>query len=489
MTKIKWTTTKRYQPYTQWPQARLDEIKTRIKQSQWRLGYHIQPTTGLLNDPNGFSYFNGQWHLFYQSFPYGAVHGLKSWVHLVADDLVHWQNLGTALTADSPLDAQGVYSGSAIPVDDQLFLMYTGNVRDQDWVRHPRQNGAWMTADNRIEKLSQLLINEPAPRITEHFRDPQILKHAGMYYALLGAQYDDQTGHVVVYRAPVVTGPWTYQDELTFSTEKLGYMVECPNLVFIDERPVLIFCPQGVAGSVLATDNVYPNAYVIGERFDWDHLAFVNPSPLQNLDDGFDVYATQAFNAPDGRALAVSWIGLPDTTYPSDVEDWANCLSVVKELTLVDGQLRQRPVVENQQLRQASLTMATMTQALPRQSELQVTVPANQQGKLSILTNLDQQTGLVINIDTVHGKMVVDRALAGRPVATDYGTTRAVAIEPGQPLTGQLLLDNSVFELYLNDGQQVLTGRIFPPSQHWALNLDQLTADVQGWRLDTLNKD
>ena len=38
----------------------------------------------------------------------------------------------------------------------------------------------------------------------------------------------------------------------------------------------------------------------------------VDVSPLQNLDYGFEAYATQAFNAPDGRALAVSWLGLPD---------------------------------------------------------------------------------------------------------------------------------------------------------------------------------
>ena len=44
----------------------------------------------------------------------------------------------------------------------------------------------------------------------------------------------------------------------------------------------------------------------------------VDVSQLQNMDYGFEAYATQAFNAPDGRALAVSWLGLPDVSYPSD---------------------------------------------------------------------------------------------------------------------------------------------------------------------------
>lgn len=64
-------------------------------------------------------------------------------------------------------------------------------------------------------------------------------------------------------------------------------------------------------------------------------------TPLQekpaNLDDGFDVYATQAFNAPDGNAYAISWVGLPDCTYPTDKENWANCYSQVKRLEIKDG--------------------------------------------------------------------------------------------------------------------------------------------------------
>jgi beta-fructofuranosidase len=34
---------------------------------------------GLLNDPNGFVWYNGRYYLFYQWFPFGAVHGMKHW--------------------------------------------------------------------------------------------------------------------------------------------------------------------------------------------------------------------------------------------------------------------------------------------------------------------------------------------------------------------------------------------------------------------------
>lgn len=54
---------------------------------------------------NGFSY---------QNFPFGAAHGLKSWVQLESDDLVHFKETGLKVLPDTPLDSHGAYSGSAM---------------------------------------------------------------------------------------------------------------------------------------------------------------------------------------------------------------------------------------------------------------------------------------------------------------------------------------------------------------------------------------
>ncbi|MGZ7246647.1 sucrose-6-phosphate hydrolase, partial [Streptococcus pyogenes] len=50
------------------------------------------------------------------------------------------------------------------------------------------------------------------------------------------------------------------------------------------------------------------------------------------------------FNAPDGRSLIVSWIGLPDVEYPTDAFDYQGAMSLVKELSIKDGKLYQYPV-------------------------------------------------------------------------------------------------------------------------------------------------
>lgn len=50
-----------------------------------------------MNDPNGFCYAAGKYHLFFQFYPYSAAWGPMHWGHLVSDDLIKWEWVKTAL--------------------------------------------------------------------------------------------------------------------------------------------------------------------------------------------------------------------------------------------------------------------------------------------------------------------------------------------------------------------------------------------------------
>ena len=77
--------------------------------------FHISPLVGWMNDPNGFSYYNGKYHLFYQYNPYKATWAPMHWGHAVSDDLLTWEYLPCALAPDAPYDdLNGCFSGSAI---------------------------------------------------------------------------------------------------------------------------------------------------------------------------------------------------------------------------------------------------------------------------------------------------------------------------------------------------------------------------------------
>ncbi|MFT8871586.1 MAG: sucrose-6-phosphate hydrolase [Sporolactobacillus sp.] len=464
---MEWTREMRYRPLEQWSEAEKSTLINQVNASPWRLGYHIQPKTGLLNDPNGFCFFNTCWHLFYQHYPMGPVHGLKCWHHLVSKDLVHWTDEGEALKPDSALDSHGCYSGSALSFDDRLFIMYTGNVRTRDWQRRAYQLGAWMDTENHIEKINRPLISSLTERCTEHFRDPQIIRHGKDYLALIGAQTPEQQGRIYLYRSTDLN-EWTFVGPLALGKDSLGYMIECPNLVFIDNRPVLIFCPQGLSHKQLDYQNIYPNTYLVGDDFDAARPAWIGNETLANIDEGFDFYAAQAIHAPDGRALLVGWIGLPDIAYPTDAYGWAHCLSLVRELTLKDGHLYQNPARETTKLRQElrsgkgtlRSSRATLIAQAGRQYELDIHMAGKQ--SVHLLLASDGKRSLDVNIDFQLGTLTLERSHAGTPFAENYGTQRTISLKAGAPVDLQIFIDESVAEIYINGGCAVMTARFFP---------------------------
>ena len=486
-----WTRQLRYQAYEAWPHDYQTILKEQIARSPWRLDYHIQPPTGLLNDPNGFSFFNGKWHLFYQTYPMGAVHGLKSWYHLTSENLVDWHEEGLKLLPSTPFDSHGVYSGSALPVNDKLFLAYTGNVRDENWTRTSYQLGAWMQPDGEIVKLTNPLISEPPFGYTQEFRDPQVIFFKNEYLLLIGAQNQNEQGEILVYRSPDLD-TWSYAGPLQFTQQSMGFMIECPNLVFIAGKPLLLFCPQGLVHSSLDYQNIYPNTYVIGEAYDIETNQLTRPSDLKNLDEGFDLYATQAFNAPDGRALAISWIGLPEINYPTDSFGWAHCLSIVKELTIEHGILHQRPVKEMKQLRIDSpifLNQSTSKiDAGQNRYELNLDFKENQTGEIYLCSDSTQNNGFILSFDRSHGKMKIDRSLSGEVFAEDFGVTREFTITQ-EPLSLQIFVDTSVVEIFVNDGKQTASARIFPSSEQTTLWIECDEAFSGSlWKLRKMNE-
>ncbi len=52
--------------------------------------FHLSPRIGWMNDPNGFSLYQGKVHLFYQYHPYATKWGPMHWGHAVSTDLLHW---------------------------------------------------------------------------------------------------------------------------------------------------------------------------------------------------------------------------------------------------------------------------------------------------------------------------------------------------------------------------------------------------------------
>ena len=98
----------------------------------WAQTYHLMPPVGWLNDPNGLYQKDGVFHAYFQYAPFDVEGGVKMWGHSTSSDLVSWTYEGCALYPDEPFDCHGVYSGSALVLDDHVSVFYTGNVKLPD---------------------------------------------------------------------------------------------------------------------------------------------------------------------------------------------------------------------------------------------------------------------------------------------------------------------------------------------------------------------
>ena len=86
---------------------------------------HLKAPGNWINDPNGFIFYKGQYHLFYQHFPFAPRWGTMHWGHATSPDLVHWQHQGVALFPTKDYDQNGVFSGSALEVEGRMQLYYS----------------------------------------------------------------------------------------------------------------------------------------------------------------------------------------------------------------------------------------------------------------------------------------------------------------------------------------------------------------------------
>ncbi|MCI2804303.1 sucrose-6-phosphate hydrolase [Staphylococcus pettenkoferi] len=464
-----WTREERYQPMEAVSPVTLEAMKEQVAESPYRQTFHIQPETGLLNDPNGLIYYDGEYYISHQWFPLGAVHGLKYWFNYRSRDLVHFEPHGVILKPDTEYDSHGVYSGSAFEYQGRLYYMYTGNHRDEDWTRTSSQLIAKMEDDGTLTKFPKPVIAGSPEGYTQHFRDPKVFQRGDTYYAIIGAQTEDEAGRLLLYKSTDIV-KWEFHGEVHTRLDAFGYMWECPDYFELDGHDFVMFCPQGIESDGERYRNIYQSGYLIGQ-FDIEQLEF-NHGDFLELDHGFDFYAPQTFTSEDGERVLIGWMGLPDTAYPTDEDEWAHCLTVPRTLHIEDGKLKQRPIVNLQKLRTNEETALGYANKFNRklqpyegkQYELIIDILENEATELYFELRASKTQSTLITYNTRTQQLTLDRSESGPLPEPVDGTTRSTVLDtPLKQL--QIFVDTSSIEIFCNDGERVLTSRIFPDSE------------------------
>lgn len=413
--------------------------------------YHLAPETGLFNDPNGLIFDGKNYHIFAQWFPYGALHGMKHWQHFMTKDFQTFEK-GELLIPDELFESHGCYSGGAILWQGKIVAFYTGNTRrPSDNARVPHQNIAiFDTSGKLLEK--RCIIDQAPAGYTEHVRDPKpYITAEGKIRFVLGAQRENLTGTALIYEMNDLNDTPRLVAELDvngFDNSNV-FMWECPDLFRLGGKDLFVWSPQGKLRDSHQFQNNYHATYAVGQL----NSNSFNAEHIEELDYGFDFYAPQTVENSD--RIMFGWVGLPDLTYPTDKYQWHSMLTMPRKLSLKNGKVVQQPIVHLGEPQAVEISENVAIDDLDT-AYLQISVE-NQPLVLDFFSN---EQGQKLTIRFENGVFSLDRSQSEQmELMEKFGTVRHCKIEKLETL--EIFFDRSVVEIFLNEGEKVLTSRFF----------------------------
>ena len=413
---------------------------------------HLKAPDNWVNDPNGFIYYKGYYHLFYQYFPYGPRWGTMHWGHAVSRDLVSWEHRDLALYPTMREDQNGCFSGSAVEEDGKLYLIYTG-VRYE--VVNPEDPHTCL--DDQFESAQLMISSEDGfhfdnengkkviiPPITDpaigdrtHTRDPKVWKSGDHWYLVLGSTVGEKYGEVLFYRSDDLH-TWTYVDK-AFKGPEYGWMWECPDYFETKGGKVLILSAMGFLKNGEKEKN---QSICFHVEFDQSSCRIEIPDVYQFLDCGLDLYAPQTTLDAEGRRILSAWVRMPKVTD----EGWIGMFCTPRVVEVRDGHIF-FPMHPN--------VRAAYSQEIPAGS---------QRAKDGYLVSLDLEDGEELDV----GGFVIRRE--GDRICTDRSAvfpsfpgahlrSETPALKGGCHL--DVVVDKDLVEVFVNEGECVISNAVY----------------------------
>ena len=434
--------------------------------------FHVTGGIGWINDPNGFSVYQGEYHMFFQYYPYETKWGPMHWGHVKTRDFIRWERLPAALAPDQDYDRDGCFSGSAVELEDgRQLLLYTGVCRKPgadgqaiilqtqcaaigDGINYEKYEG------NPVIEETQLLEGGDP----ENFRDPGIWKDESGYHAVIGNRRADDSGMVLFYDSEDALH-WKYRGVLAASSGGHGDMWECPNYFHLSGKDVLLASVQEMNAAVCLIGTYDPEKHCLDrERMDV-------------IDQGTDFYAPQTLETPDGRRIMIAWMqNWKTSSYVPEGFSFFGQMTVPRELTIRGGRLIQQPVreLENYRGNKTRYHNVLLTGQISlsgidgRCLDMTVRIRPVDDGDpykwFCMKVAMSDQYSTSIRYEPGNSTLCVDRAHSGYPCDIDNIREFPVRDREGM-LDLRIVMDRYSLEVFVNGGEQAASFVIYTPER------------------------
>lgn len=461
----------------------------------YRPQFHFTPEEKWMNDPNGLVYHKGVYHLFYQYYPDDIVWGPMHWGHAVSTDMMKWEHKPIALYPD---ENGLIFSGSAV-VDVNNTSGF-GTAKNPALVAiftyHLMEGEQAGRKDFQTQGIAYSLNNgdswtkyEGNPVIgndgIKDFRDPKVFwnEKEAVWTMLLVAG-----DHLQIWNSPNLK-EWEQVSEFGKNQGAHGGVWECPDLF-----PLQVEGTDTIKWVLLISINPgAPNGgsgtqYFIG---DFDGKTFTSDQKEHKwLDLGRDNYAGVTYNnTPNNERIFIGWMSNWDYARDTPTEKWRSAMTVPRSLSLRTSngkhELYHYPLPNFESLVDKSVAAQDITinantaQTIPlkagNQSEIRFTTTARD---FVLSLKNDKRDSLAIAMDGKNNLLTFDRRNSG---LTDFKDNFASEVQempignlPEGEVEIRILLDASSIELFVNQGQYVMTNQIFPNVPYAEMNIENM---------------
>ncbi|MBR6706753.1 MAG: GH32 C-terminal domain-containing protein [Clostridia bacterium] len=330
----------------------------------YKTQYHGGPYQHWMNEPHAPLYYNGVYHLFFQSNSIGTYWRNICWGHLVSDDTVHWRPVKDAIVpTENTVVPDGVWSGgAALDKNGVPILFFTaGNDSFRSCGLISNQNiGAAYPADLSDRDLTEWVIypelavaQQPGQGRPGEFRDPQIWEEDGRWYMLVCSGSETSGGGTALLYVSdtlevktdgTIDMDWRYigpvcemeNQSVTYGTSwELPILVKLANRAETVDRWAFFFSP---APASIADNKVY---YFIGD-FDRETGKFTPDESFGGipriLDLGCNVFTGPSIlrDPVTGRVCVFSIMQDQRTGPEEAAAGWAHCVGLTRNIFLND---------------------------------------------------------------------------------------------------------------------------------------------------------
>ena len=420
-----------------WKEIKYSDTFDTTNRERFRPVYHHTPVYGWMNDPNGMFYKDGVWHLYYQWNPYGSQWENMHWGHSTSRDLIHWQAEPMALEPDW---LGSIFSGSCVTRGDEVVAMYTTAGH------HQTQSIAFSNdGGHTFQKFSgNPVLTADAP----DFRDPRPFWNEDIKaWNLILAVGQEMR----IYSSKDLTD-WTYESAFGSEYGNHGGVWECPDLMKIDNKWVLI-CNINPGGPFGGSATQYFVGQFDGHKFTCESM----PKVTKWMDYGKDHYATVSFyNAPENRHVVLAWMSNWQYANQVPTKQYRSGNSIPRDLGLFNyGEETYVSVVPSKEM----LAMRGSKVRKPTEA-CEIVVDVKNQAEIVLSNSKGEQVVMVY--DGQRQSFSMDRTKSGDVSFSEAFACTSIAPTYGHIKQLRLFIDRCSIEAFDAEGKMAMTNLVFP---------------------------